>query len=236
MSTPPVTPEPIEVKLGDGSVVKGANLEEAFNNLKTMKENASSAIKTTRDELDAERQRAAGLAAELDKFKHPPAADNGKFSNDKYYTLLNSDPIAAQNYLDAARFGFDAPEQVVPSFTSMRTQIDSMTQSSVAASFLAQHVDDFPADPDAARKLNARTFDLVNKSGFNFDVHTLNFAYDQLVNEGQIKPLDKNTQQEEPPNPSLTGGGAQVNNDHQKYEQMTDKDLEAAARKAGMIR
>lgn len=238
MSTAPVTSDsPVEVKLGDGSVVKGANLDEAFKNLATMKENASAAIKRTSDELEAERQRAAGLAAEVERLKHPQPVNDGKFNNSKYWELMNADPIAAQNYLDQARFGFESPDQVVPAFNQMRTQVDNMTQSSVAASFLAQHVDDFPANAEAAKVLNSRVTDLVSRSGFNFDVHTLNFAYNQLVDEGQIKPLEKNTAPDEIPNPSLGGtGSTSIPNEVTKADGMSDKDLEALLRSKGMIR
>jgi len=55
------TAEGVRVQLADGSVVVGANLEEAFNNLKTMKKNASNAKLQAEQERDTLQQENARL-------------------------------------------------------------------------------------------------------------------------------------------------------------------------------
>lgn len=238
MSSPSVVPDkPIELTLGDGSVVKGANLDEAFKNLATMKENASAAIRQTKTELEAEQQRRAQLEQELERYKHPPQNnDNGKFNNEKYYQMLNTDPIGAQNYLDAHRFGISEPEQVPATFNQMRQQVDNFTQQTVTASFLAQHAEDFPPTPEAAKALTAKVQSLV-QNGVPFNADTLNYAYYELVQNGTIKPNEAKTEEEETPNPSLGGGGSPaLPSDVARAEQLDDKQLEALLRSKGVLR
>lgn len=230
--------KPVEITLGDGSVVKGANMDEAFKNLAAMKENASLAVKTMRDDLEKERLQREALSAEVERLKNPPKPTNGnEFNREHYYKLLNEDPIGAQDYVDRYRWDMD-PVQVRQQFMEMRQRVDNITQQTVAASFLQMHADDFPPDPAAARTLTQRVSDLVTKSGFAFSTDTLNYAYGQLVDEGSIKPNEQQTVvQEDTANPSLSGTGSAIaDTEITKAEKMSDKELEAHLRSKGMIR
>lgn len=230
MSTAQVTPEskPVELTLGDGSVVKGANLEEAFNNLKTMKENASGEIRRQKEELQRLQQERDSLALQAQK-RPEPEPTNG-FSKERYYQLLNDDPIAAQNYMDQVRFGTQDP---VGAFNQMRQNIEMFSQQSVIASFHAQHPD-FPGTPDAARSLTQR-WDALIGSGFPTNVDTLNYAYSQALADGSIKPLEtKEPEETLSPNPSLTGAGGVTDNEINRAEQMSDEDLRKFLRSKGM--
>lgn len=235
MSTASVTPAPgtpIEIKLGDGSVIKGANLEEAIQNAAKRVEDNVSAYKTEkarREELEAE---AARLRGELEA-KNNPAPANGAFSKDRYYQMLNDDPIAAQNYMDQHRFGVPDP---VAAFNGMRYSVDAIQQQSVAAAFSAIHSEDFPATPEAAKALTTRTEQLV-RQGFPYNLDTVNYAYSQAIAEGTIKPLERVDDTAERPNPSLSGAsGGQVPDDVARAEQMSDADLEKLLRSRGVLR
>lgn len=234
MSTSTVTPQPgtpIEIKLGDGSVIKGSNLEEAIQNAVKRVEDNVSAYKTERQKREEAEMEAARLRGELEA-RTPPASSDA-FAKDRYYQLLNEDPIAAQNYLDQYRFGVQDP---VAAFNGMRQSVDAIQQQAVAAAFSAIHADDFPATPDAASALTRRTEQLVGQ-GFRYGIETVNYAYDQLVREGTIKPLEKADEVPNTPNPSLSGAtGNAIPDDVARAESMSDADLEKMLRARGVLR
>ena len=249
----------IEVKLGDGSVVKGANLEDAFKNLSEMKVNASNAIVEKQRLYDAEKTEKERLARELEETKlaleaakkppekPKPASTDEAYNKDTYFQLLGEDPARAQDYLDAYRFGIDSPDKVRETFNGMRErvdylgqQVDVFTQQSVTASFLAQHPEYPQGDAEAAKKLTSHVNDLITNKGFRYNPETVEFAFYQLVNADQIKPIEPTEEdktQQQSPNPSLTGAGAGVlDSEIQKAEQMSDKDLLTLLQSRGMFK
>lgn len=234
MSTASVIPEvkPIEIKLGDGSVIKGANMEEAIQNAVKRVEDNVTAYKTEKQKREEAEAEAARLRGELDA-KVTPHDDGKGFAKDRYYQLLNDDPLAAQNYLDQYRFGVPDP---VAAFNGMRVAVDAIQQQAVAAAFSAVHADDFPATAEAAKALTQRTEQLV-RQGFPYNLDTVNYAYSQVVGEGLIKPLERTEETRETPNPSLTGsGGGQLPDDIARADQMSDADLEKLLRSRGVLR
>ena len=237
MSTQPITADqPVELKLGDGSVVKGANLQEAFDNLKTMKENASKAKMDAERERDQYRQQVESLQQQVEQSR-PRTQDDGKsFNKEHYYSLLNQDPIEAQDYIDRYRWEMD-PKQVRQRFEYIGQQVDNLTQQSVAAAFLAQHAEDFPGDPDAAKAMTSRMNELSLR-GLPFNIDTMNYAYSQLVNEQAIKPAQRQEEVTEQANPSLSGAGRPSTEDAElkKAEMMSDADLEKLLRSKGVLR
>lgn len=240
MSTPAVTPDkPLEFTLGDGTVVKAPNMEEAFKIVAKMKEDTAAALKTERDKATAAETERQRLADELHRKNNPqPANGNGpQFDKQHYYEMLNSDPMAAQDYLDAFRFGLK-PEQVRPTFIQMNQDIGVVRQNLVVNQFTQQHIDDYPAgDANAAKSLTRRVEELVTQ-GYPFDVRTLNLAYGELVNEGTIKPNTPKTEDDQPtPPPSLAGpgGGNLSSNEMSRIENMSDKELEAFLRANGKL-
>lgn len=233
MSTAPqVTPDPskpIEIELGNGMVIKGANLEEAIQNAKKIVTDNVTAYRTEREKREQAESEAQALRSQLDTRRAPEPA-NG-FNTQRYWQLFNEDPIAAQNYMDQARFGVQDP---VASFNQMRQAVDNFTQQSVAAAFTAQHAADFP--PASAPVLRQRVEDLVFNEGFRLSLDTLNYAYNQLVADGSITPLETAPEPEPTtPNPSLTGSSGQVSDSEiSRAEQMSDEDLRKYLRSKGM--
>lgn len=231
MATPSVTPAvtPVEIKLGDGSVIKGATYEEAIQVAVKRVEDNQAAYREQKKRADEAEAEAARLR---DSQAKPAVQETGAFQREKYYQMLNDDPVAAQNYIDQHRFGTADP---VGDFNRMRAQIDDFNQQAVVASFTAQHAD-FPGGPDAARNLTDR-FNQLRASGFPFTVDTLNYAYSQALADGSIKPLEANAEEREIPNPSLTGSsGGQMPDDIARADQMSDADLEKLLRSRGVLR
>ena len=239
------TAEGVRVQLADGSVVVGANLEEAFNNLKTMKENASSAklqAEQERDSLQQENERLRQQQEEWERAKQREAelaaqSQPASFDSARYYELLNGDPIAAQNYIDQWRFGVPDPvaafNGMAHEISTQRLQLDQRVGADVATAFIATHPE-WPHTAEAARLMRERV-EQLNAQGFPFNVTTADYAYRQLVSEGAISPV--NLEPEEPIEapPSLTGGGG-GSLSLPDPDSMSDRDLETLLRSRGMVR
>lgn len=235
--------ETIEVKLGDGSVVKGegdtreAALEAALQSAVKQTEDTKTAFRSASEERDRAKQeveqarRQAELAAQP---KREPVAE-GKFDRDKYFAMLNEDPLGAQNYLDSYRFGTPDP---VGAISSTFARVDAFEQRMVAADFVQQHAAEYPVgDAKAARLLREKAQELV-REGHPFNLRTLNLGWDELVASGEIKPLEqKKEEKQEQANPSLAGGGSmgEVDAELARIDKMSDKELEATMRQRGMM-
>lgn len=253
----PVNTSEVKVTLGDGTIVIGKDMDEAFANLSKMKVDTANALKTERDALATEKAERERLAAEakafkdeLDALKNPvktTPVDNKTFNKDTYFQILGEDPMRAQDYVDSFRFGVDSPDKVRETFNNMRrdisnvsSQVDVFTQQAVAASFLATH-DDFPtSDPNAAKLLTDKVKNLT-ESGIPYNTDTVSFAYYTLIRDKKITPVEKKEvppEENNSPNPSLSGaGGGTIDaTEVQKAEAMSDADLLKLLQSKGMFR
>ena len=228
---------PFEVTLGDGSVVKAANVDEAFRIVAKMKEDTAAALRAERQQREQRDAELARLNGEVERLKNPPKpVENGKFNSQRYYELLNSDPDAANSYWFEAKFGVK-PEAMVEDYQRTTQNVSNLVQQSVTASFLAQHAEDFPQAPETARVMRQRVEQLTGQ-GFPFTTDTLNYAYDQLVGEGAIKPNVKTDPDPQPtPNPSLSGaGGGPSDAEVSKAWDMPMEQLEDLIRTKGLVK
>lgn len=246
--------KPVEIVLGDGSKITGKDLDDALKNAAKRIEDRNKDIKDAQDkyaavkaELDGYKQTEEEKKAEADRLaalERQKIKDKGGFDKAEYYRLINEDPVAAANYVDAARLGITDPSQVPQRFNSMAAQISEINQERVASRFWQQHPE-FPQEVAAARALDKRVQQLMGE-GHPFNVRTFNMAYDELVGEEAIKPMDledknkeeKKKTEEEKPNPQLSGGGRESADDAEarKVENMDEKALEAYGREKGFIR
>lgn len=227
--------KPVELTLGDGTVVKGANMDEAFKNLAKMKEDTAAALKAAREEADRFRQESEQYGSELQRYKNPPPKD-GEFNKNEYYRLLNEDPLEAQNYLDRQRFGTEDP---VGAFNQMQEKVQAMYQQSLTAQFWAAHPE-FPGGKDAARQMTQRVQEMTN-NGHPLSGETMEMAYNQLVREEVIKPVERKAEPEERPNPSLSSGAGAITEEQmaseiRKIEQMSTDQMEAYLRSKGVLK
>lgn len=230
------TPTGIELKLADGSVIKAENVEEALKIAAKMKEDTSAALREEKAARESLQSRLDAIEAQAREAARPRPVD-GQFNKDEYYRKLNDDPIAAQNYLDSFRFGIPDPNAVPLTFQQMQRDVSVTRQESMAAQFMQQHAEDFPQTPEAARALRTQ-FESYIASGYPATVETLNLAYNQTINEGTIKPLEKEPEEtRQEPNPVLAGGGASAvdASEMQKVEQMSDAELEKYMKEKGLL-
>lgn len=247
----------VEITLGDGSKIVGKDYEEAIANavkriedrsrdLKTQQEKSAelekkvNEYKATEEERKAEEERQRALEAQK------KSGDKTGLDKAEYYRLLNEDPIAAQNYLDSIRLGVSDPSRVPDIFTGMSRKINEIDQERVASTFWRQHPE-FPQDMGSARTLDKRVGQLIQE-GHPFSVRTFNMAYEELINEEALKPMDlqddkkkeeeRRRKEEERPNPQLNGAGGGVSDDAEmrKFENMSMNDLEKIGREKGWVR
>lgn len=195
-----------EYKLADGSVVKAENVEEAFKNVAKMKEDTSAALKEERVKREEMEQRLTALQAEVAQRKEP-AREEGGFNREHYFRLVGEDPIMAQNYLDAARYGIPDPAQVPAYFQNAFQKVTNLEQSQIAATFINSHPD-FPGGTESSQILTKEVVRL-SQQGHPVNMDTMEIAWQNCVNSEQIKPIEQPQEQEEA-NPSLSGSGAGV--------------------------
>lgn len=221
----------IELKLENGNVIKAENAEEALKVAAKMIEDNSKAYRETKASLDSLQTNYQSLEQRIESLKPKPEPTNG-FDKDKYYQLLHDDPIRAQNYLDGSRFGVPA-DDVPQYFIGLSQKVTAMEGESLAAGFVNRH-QEFPQDNDSAKALTNRVVQLRNM-GHPTSAETMELAYQQLVNEGSIKPMEKEPEREEIP-PSLGGsGGTMSDAEVKKAESMSNKELEAFLKSKGML-
>ena len=101
-------PTGIELKLADGSVIKAENVEEALKIAAKMKEDTSAALKEEKQQREQLQARLDAIEAQAREAAKPKPIE-GQFNNDRYFKLLNEDPVAAANYIDSHRFGIADP-------------------------------------------------------------------------------------------------------------------------------
>lgn len=242
------TVQNIELTLDDGSIVKGTTPDEVIKTLAKMKTDTSSALKEKNKEIEAMQAELAQLRAvqqaeaaklaqsKTEQERQQRIQQNNGFDREHYYALLNDKPIDAQNYLDSFRFGIPDPQQVPRAFTAMQEKISAFEQQSVAGAFIVEHYEDYDNSPANNALLNARVTQLTSR-GYPFEVATLNIAYDQLVREGAIKPLEPQAAPpapEAPPNPSLSGNSGGAAPAMPEFGKMTTEELRAYMKAQGM--
>ena len=231
MSTPSNPATGIELKLENGNVIKADNPEEALKVAAKMIEDNSRAYRETKASLESVQSQMQTLQQQIEQQRKP--VDTNAFNRDNYYKLLNEDPIEAQNYLDAHRFGIDSPENVPRRFNEMYEKISVLDGQTLAASFTNNHPE-FPSDPESAKALTDR-IKVLQMQGHPTDMHTMDIAWNQLVAEGAVKPLEQQQEPEALP-PSLGGSGAVLSDTEvQKIDQMDTKQLEAYLKSKGML-
>jgi len=164
----------IEIKLDNGMVIKGDNAEEALKNAAKIIEDNSKAYRDTKASLDELQGRFDTFQQQQVQVRREEATNGNGFNKDRYYQLLHDDPLLAANYLDAARFQLDRPEDVPAAFQGMQNKISQFDAQILAAGFANSHPD-FPDDATTARELTGRVKQLQSE-GYPTTVNTMHMA------------------------------------------------------------
>jgi hypothetical protein len=219
---------PGEFRLGDGTVVKAGNWEEAFNKVAEMKANTAAALRDREAQIETLR------AAQQAPPPNAPPPTSG-FDQKAYWELMNADPVAAQNYLDAFRMGVDRPEHVPLLFNEMRNVSTFSADNFEIQSFMQKNPD-FPGTDEAAdyliNRLAARNAPLTADG--------LEYEYLKGVRDGVIEPLgDEAPRTFVPPNlqsSSLGRDEQNILNQLRDPKQVPDDKLDDFMRKIGALK
>jgi len=215
---------PGEFKLADGTVVKAANWEEAFHKAAEMKVNTAVALRDREAQIETLR------AAQAAPPNAPPAATG--FDQKAYWELMNNDPVAAQNYLDAFRMGVDNPANVPVLFNEMRNVSVFSADNFEIQSFMQKNPD-FPGTDEAAdyliNRLAARNAPLTADG--------LEYEYLKGVRDGVIEPLGDEVQRPfVPPNLQSASLGREELSVLEQIRNTPDEKLDDLYRKLGMLK
>jgi hypothetical protein len=219
---------PGEFKLGDGTVVKASNWQEAFEKVAEMKSNTAAALRDRESQIETLR------AAQQTPPPVIPPTTTG-FNQKAYWELMNADPVAAQNYMDAFRLGVDRPENVPLLFNEMRNVSTFSADNFEIQSFMQKNPD-FPGTDEAAdyliNRLAARNSPLTSDN--------LEFEYLKGVRDGVIEPLGEEAARPFiPPNlPASSLGRDEQNilNQLRDPSQVPDDKLDEFVRRIGLLK
>ena len=222
---------PGEFKLGDGTVVKAANWEEAFQKVADMKVNTAAALRDREAQIETLR---AATTQQTTQQTTTQQTTTG-FDQKAYWELMNADPVAAQNYLDSFRLGVDNPANVPVLFNEMRNVSVFSADNFEIQSFMQKNPD-FPGTDEAAdyliNQLAARNAPLTADG--------LEYEYLKAVRDGAIEPLGEEANRPFVP-PNLQGaslGRDELNilNQLKDPNQVPDDKLDEFARRIGILK
>lgn len=241
MSTTPTTPDPsrpIEIELGNGMVIKGSNFEEAIQNAKKIVTDNVTAYRTEKEKREQAEAEAERLRQEAEQRQNvieqaSTPRQNAGFDSERYYQLLNDDPMAAQNYMDQVRFGVADP---VRAFHAMREESWANVQQNVTTAFIANHPEWNPADTQA---LSGRVQALL-EYGLPFNAATMHYAFEAMKQDGSAHPVELQPEPgrelpDPPLNPSLNGGSGSAGFGSVDPDNLSDADLARLLRSRGMM-
>lgn len=222
----------IELKLENGNVIKAENADEALKVAAKMIEDNSKAYRETKASLDQMQAQMGTLQAQIEAAKPKEVSTNG-FDKDRYYKLLSDDPVTANDYWFEHRFG-RKPDEVAQDFQQLDQRITAFEGQSLAAGFVNQHPE-FPQDAESAKTFTERMA-VLTKEGHPANLTTMNMAWQQLVSENRIKPLEEEKDDRESLPPSLGGTNSSISpSELQKAESLSNKELEALLKSKGML-
>lgn len=221
---------PGEFKLGDGTVVKAANWEEAFQKVAEMKVNTSAALRDREEQI---RQR----MTELEQIRqaaqgNQPQPDAGEFDEKKYWELANKDPRLATRYALASDLGVE-PEVLPQLFNEMRN-VSVYSADNMEMQTFMQRNPDWPGTDQASDMVIER---LVARNA-PLTADNLEYEYLKAVRDGEIEPLG-----EEAPKPFVPpnlGSGASLSREDanlmQQIKDIPDDKLDDFYRKMGLLK
>lgn len=213
---------PGEFTLGDGTVVKATSWEEAFQKVADMKQNTSAALRDREEQI---RQ-----LKEAQQAPPEPIVPSAGFDQKHYWELMNADPIKAQEYMDANRFGVD-PTQV----GNLYREVFNASQYSADTYEINQFMQanpDFPGTDKASDIILNR----LQEEGRPINKENLEYVYLRSVRDGLIEPISEEAPVPWTP-PNMQGGGSRQDSIlSDPFKDVPDDKLDEAARRLGLLK
>lgn len=169
---------PVEVTLDDGTVVKASNWQEAFQAVSKMKVDTATALRDRESQIRT-LQSAQSQPAPVTTTQQPEG-----FNEKRYWELMGTDVLGAQNYADRYRFGLESPEQVPQVFQSMYNTSVKTGDNFEVQSFISRNPD-WPATEAATNYV----METLNTEGRALNAENLEYIYLRGVRDGAIEPL-----------------------------------------------
>lgn len=221
---------PGEFKLGDGTVVKAANWEEAFQKVAEMKTNTAAALRDREAQIETLRQAQQAPAA-----RPLPDAGTG-FDQKKYWELMNTDPVAGNRYALAYDLGMGDNPELLPQLFSEIRNVSTFSADNFEIQSFMQRNPDFPGTDEAADYLINR---LASRNA-PLTADGLEYEYLKGVRDGVIEPLGEEAGRPYlPPNlPASSLGRDEQNilNQLKDPNQVPDDKLDEFARRIGILK
>ena len=209
-------PKEIVIETATGAVFKGATPEEVMEKMKSSIESGSQTIKQYKEMNEQ-------LTSSIGALQKPrPAASESGFDKAKYYELLNDDPVAAQDYIDATRYGrpFSEVKESFERSARVTGEVAQLMEINKFQQTLARLGEEYQGTPENGDAL-------LNKLGQRpLTAENLTSAYVELKAEGKIKAPAKAaepTQQRKPPASPRGGGSAELYNGKRPEEMSIDE-------------
>ena len=235
----PATDQPLEIKLEDGSIYKGASKDEVITALGKAKVDTAKAMRDREEQV----RRLEGQLEQYRTAAKPAESAAPVLDTAKYYALWERDPLLAQNYLDSVRFGVADPAQVPARFNRMHDLTEDYHDKLQMATFYQRCPEYLPSN-DNADLILAR----LQTEGRDLSAENLESAFRGLVRDGKITPAAPATAggaspapapgQSNAPPPSLpgAGGGGGTLPTSESFENLSTEDMEKALRSANILK
>lgn len=169
---------PVEVTLDDGTVVKAANYQEAFQVVSKMKVDTAVALR------DREQQIRDLQATQQQQVQQTQQPVKTGFDQKHYWELAGQSVMDAQNYLDQHRFGLNSPEEVPQVFQSMHNTSVKTGDDFEVKAFISRNPD-WPATDAASQYM----MDKLKEEKRPLTSENLEYIYLRGVRDGAIEPL-----------------------------------------------
>lgn len=162
-------------------------------------------------------------------------ATTGAFSKDEYYKLMETDPLAAQDYLDKHRFGKD-PKQMVTDIINEHEVAKSHEVRTLQEETQAFY--DSPAGREFAqvetKELDQLLLGRLQEQNLPVTAWNLKAAYRDLKDDGKIPSVGKPAERPRPNPSSAVGPGGQIPPEEPDFSTMSKSELAAYMKKNGV--
>lgn len=172
---------PIRIETQTGQVFEGATQEEVLQQLVRSVENGSQHIRQQNERLDA-------LQQQIQQVQQPSQQQGGNKSfQDQYWELWQRDPIQADRYAASVRLG--VPIEQVDHIERQTIQNAAATAQNGAITDFLNRCPDYPNDdPQVAQAMKWQL--QQSFPGQQPTADTLELAFNALVRNGVVTPLD----------------------------------------------
>lgn len=222
---PKVESKTFEFRAADGTLYTADSQDALFKKITDSKEEAARALKDRERQIYELRQQLKPVEKVEDKKEG--------FDKTKYHQMLEDDPIGAQRYIDAHRFGIENPEEVIKK-AAVAQQSNEINEG------LKREIIAFYASPAGQAfgkvetpELNAALIQYMNENRLSRTAEGFRTAYYEMRDQNLIPMPGEKAQKRTPPPRSPESGGGNEPEPEPDYYKMPLEKLKALIEKNG---